>query len=58
LDEDVSNNTMGAFLELDWLVLGFLKKELLMSHDKTKTLKLGIQDWEKKKITGWVLFEG
>jgi hypothetical protein len=44
LDEDVSNNTMGAFLGLVWLVLRFLKMELLMSHDKTKTLELGFQD--------------
>jgi hypothetical protein len=30
--------------------------ELLMPHDETKTLELGIQDLEEK-ITRWVLFE-
>jgi hypothetical protein len=44
LDEYDSNNTMGAFLGLVYLVLRFLKKELLMPHDKTKTLELGIHD--------------
>jgi hypothetical protein len=43
-DVDDSNNTMGAFLWFVGLVLRFLKTELLMSHDKTKTLELGIQD--------------
>jgi hypothetical protein len=43
-DVDDSNNTMGAFLWFVGLVLRFLKMELLMSHDKTKTLELGIQD--------------
>jgi hypothetical protein len=42
LDKDASNNTMGAFLGLVWLVVRFLKMGLLMSHDKTKTLELGI----------------
>jgi hypothetical protein len=44
LNEDDSNNTMGAFLGLVLLVLRFIKMGLLMSHDKTKTLELGIQD--------------
>jgi hypothetical protein len=43
-DVDDSTNTMGAFLGFVGLVLRFLKMELLMSHDKTKTLELGIQD--------------
>jgi hypothetical protein len=43
-DVDDSNNTMGAFLWFVGLVLRFLKMEPLMSHDKTKTLELGIQD--------------
>jgi hypothetical protein len=43
-DVDDSNNTMGAFLWFVGLVLRFLKMELLMSRDKTKTLELGIQD--------------
>jgi hypothetical protein len=44
LDEDDSNNTMGAFLGLVWLVLRSLKMGLLMSHGETKTLELGVQD--------------
>jgi hypothetical protein len=54
LDEDDSNNTMGAFLRLAWLVLRFLKMELLMSHDKTKTLELGIQDREENNKMGFI----
>jgi hypothetical protein len=54
LDEDDSNNTMGAFLGLVWLVLRFLKMELLMPHDKTKTLVLGIQDWEENNKRGFI----
>jgi hypothetical protein len=54
LDEDDSNNTMGAFLGLVWLVLKFLKKGLLMPHDKTKTLELGIQDWEENNKMGFI----
>jgi hypothetical protein len=54
LDEDDSNNTMGAFLGLVWLVLRFLKMELLMSHDKTKTLGLGIQDREENNKMGFI----
>jgi hypothetical protein len=42
LDKDDSNNTMGAFLGLVWLVVRFLKMRLLMSQDKTKALELGI----------------
>jgi hypothetical protein len=52
-----SSNTRGAFLGLVWLVLGFLKMELLMHYNKTKTLELGIQDLEEKKIIRWVLLE-
>jgi hypothetical protein len=48
-DVDDYNNTMGAFLGLVWLAIRFLKMELLMSHDKTKTLGLGILDWEEKQ---------
>jgi hypothetical protein len=40
-DVNDSNNTMGAFLGLVWLVSKFLKKGLLMSDGKTKTLELG-----------------
>jgi hypothetical protein len=54
LDEGDSNNTMGAFLGLVWLVLRFLKMGLLMSHDKTKTLELGIQDWEENDKMGCI----
>jgi hypothetical protein len=54
LDEDDSNNTMGAFLGLVWLALGFLKMDLLMSHDKTKTLELGVQDWEENNRMGFI----
>jgi hypothetical protein len=54
LNEDDSNNTMGAFLGLVWLVLRFLKVELLMSHDKTKTLGLGIQDWGENDKIGFI----
>jgi hypothetical protein len=52
LDEDDSNNTVGAFLGLVWLVLRFLKMGLLMSHDKTKTLELVIQGWEENNQIG------
>jgi hypothetical protein len=41
---DDSNNTMGAFLGLVLISFRFLKKKLLVSHDKTKALVLGIQD--------------
>jgi hypothetical protein len=34
-DVDDSNNTMGAFLGLVWLVLRSLKMGLLMSHEET-----------------------
>jgi hypothetical protein len=54
LDEDDSNNTMDAFLGLVWLVLRFLKMELLMSHAKIKTLELGIQDWEENIKMGFI----
>jgi hypothetical protein len=42
LDEDDSNNTMGVFLRLVWLVLKFSKREPLMPYGKT--LELGFQD--------------
>jgi hypothetical protein len=51
---DDSNNTMGAFLGLVWLVLKFLKKGLLMSYGKTKTLELGLQDWEENNKIGFI----
>jgi hypothetical protein len=51
----ISNNMRGAFLGLAWLVLRFLKMELLISHDKTKTLELGIQDWEENNKIGFDL---
>jgi hypothetical protein len=54
LDEDDPNNTMRAFLGLVWLVLRFLKMELLMPHHKTKTLELGIQDWEENNKMGFI----
>jgi hypothetical protein len=54
LDEDDSNNTMGAFLGLVWLVLRFLKMGFLMSYDKTKTLELGVLDWEENNKVGFI----
>jgi hypothetical protein len=54
LDENDSNNTMGAFLGLVWLVLRFLKMVLLMSHNKTKILELGIQDWDENNQIGLI----
>jgi hypothetical protein len=48
LDEDDSNNTMGAFLGLVQLVSKILKKGFLMSYGKTKTLELGLQDLRGK----------
>jgi hypothetical protein len=54
LDEDDPNNTMGVFLGLVWLVVRSLKMGLLMSHDKTKTLGLGIQDWEENNKMGFI----
>jgi hypothetical protein len=49
-DVDDSNNTMGAFLRLVWLVLRFLKKGLLMSYGKTKTLELEILGLRGKQL--------
>jgi hypothetical protein len=43
-DVDDYSNIMGAFLGLVRLVVRFLKMGLLISHDKTKILGLGIQD--------------
>jgi hypothetical protein len=45
---------MGAFLGLAWLVLRFLKMGLLMSHGKTKTLELGLEDWEENNMIGFI----
>jgi hypothetical protein len=39
-----SNNTMGAFLGLVLISVKIPQNGLLMSHDKTRTLELGIQD--------------
>jgi hypothetical protein len=55
---DDSNNTRGAFLGLVCLVLRSLKMVLLMSHDKTKTLELGIQDRDENNQIGFILKYG
>jgi hypothetical protein len=54
LDEDDSNNTMGAFLRLVWLVLKFLKMGLLMSYGET--LELGFLDWEENNLF-WPIYK-
>jgi hypothetical protein len=45
---------MGAFLGLVWLVFKILKKGLLMSYGRTKTLELGLQDWEENNKIGFI----
>jgi hypothetical protein len=56
LDEDDSNNTMGAFLRLVWLVLKSSKREPLMPYGKT--LELGFLGLRGKHQDRFYLRDG